>query len=126
MRLKLFVAVTILVTASIAAFAQSDEPDNPAPPTIEDAQKLVQTIRGDEAKLKAYCELGKLYEQVEKAAEENDMEELDALGVKVDGLEQQVGPDYKRVMDGFGEVDPTSAEGQKLSEVFEPLHEQCE
>ena len=124
MRLKLFLTVTILVTASIAAFAQVDEAENPAPPTIEDAQNLVQTISTDKAKLKAYCELGKLYEQVEKAAEKNDMEELDALGVKVDSLEQQVGPDYRRVMDGLGEVDQNSAEGQKLREVFEPLQEQ--
>ena len=97
----------------------------PPPPTIEEVQKLVQTISGDEVKLKAYCELGALYEQVEKAAEKNDMEELDALGVKVDSLEQQVGPDYRRVMDGLGEVDPNSAEGQKLTAVFEPLHKQC-
>ena len=36
----------------------------PPPPTIEEVQKLVQTISGDEVKLKAYCELGALYEQV--------------------------------------------------------------
>jgi hypothetical protein len=126
MRLKLLVTVTILVTASIPAFAQTDEPaDNPAPPTIEDAQKLVQTISGDEVKLKAYCELGTLYEEVERAEEKNDMKELDALGVKVDSLEQQVGPDYRRVMDGLGEVDLNSAEVQNLTAVFEPLHEQC-
>ena len=122
MRLKLFATVTILVTASIAAFAQSDEQDNPAPPppTIEEVQKLVQTISGDEVKLKAYCELDALYEQVEKAAEKDDMEELDALGVKIDSLEQQFAPDYRRVMDGLGEVDPNSTEGQKLREVFDP------
>jgi hypothetical protein len=125
MRLKLFVAVTILVTASIAAFAQVDEPENQAPPTIEDAQELVQTISGDEAKLKAYCELGALYEEVERAEQRNDMKLLDALGVKIDSLERQIGPDYRRVMDGWGEDEPTSAEGQKLSEVFEPLQEQC-
>jgi hypothetical protein len=128
MRLKLLVTVTILVTASIQAFAQTDEPaDNPAPPppTIEEVQKLVQTISGDEVKLKAYCELGTLYEEVERAEEKNDMKELDALGVKVDSLEQQVGPDYRRVMDGLGEVDPNSAEGQKLTAVLEPLHKQC-
>jgi hypothetical protein len=125
MRLKLFVAVAILVTPSIAAFAQVDEPENPAPPTIEDAQKLVQTISGDKAKLKAFCELGNLYEQVEEAEERNDMKERDALGVKIDSLEQQFGPDYRRVMDGLGEVDPNSAEGQKLRGVFEPLQEQC-
>jgi hypothetical protein len=125
MRLKLFVAVAILVTASIAAFAQTDEPDNQAPPTIEDAQELVQTISGDKAKLKTFCELDNLYKQVEEAEERNDMKERDALRVKIDSLEQQFGPDYRRVMDGLGEVDPNSAEGRKLSEVFEPLQEQC-
>jgi hypothetical protein len=69
MGLKLFVAVAILVTPSIATFAQVDEPDNQAPPTIEDAQKLVQTISGDKAKLKAFCELGNLYEQWKKLSE---------------------------------------------------------
>ena len=45
MRLKLFVAVTILASAPIVAFAQKDDPENKAPkPTVEDAQKLVQTI----------------------------------------------------------------------------------
>jgi hypothetical protein len=119
MRLKLFVAVAILVTASIAAFAQTDEPDNQAPPTIEDAQELVQTISGDKAKLKTFCELDNLYKQVEEAEERNDMKERDALRVKIDSLEQQVGPDYRRVMDGLGEVDPNSAEGEKLSALFE-------
>ena len=125
MRLKLFATVTILVTASIAAFAQVDEPDNEAPPTIEDVQKLVQTISGDKAKLKAYCELGDLYEQLEKAQEKNDTKEFDVLGAKIDSLEQQVGPDYRQIMDGLGEVDPNSAEGQKLNAVFEQLQEQC-
>jgi hypothetical protein len=53
------------------------------------------------------------------------MKERDALRVKIDSLEQQFGPDYRRVMDGLGEVDPRSAEGQKLTAVFEPLHKQC-
>ena len=127
MRLKLFVTVTILVTASIAAFAQSDEPDNPAPPppAIEDAQNLVQTISADEAKLKAFCELDRLYEQIEKAEEKNDTKEVDALGVKIDSLERQFGPDYRRVMDALGEVDPNSAEGEKLTAIFEQLQKKC-
>ena len=61
MRLKYFVAVAIFVTASNAAFAQKDDADNQAPkPTIENAQKLVETISADKTKLKAYCELGEV------------------------------------------------------------------
>jgi hypothetical protein len=121
----LVIAVVVASCAGFPAFAQSHEPDNPTPPTIEDVQKLVQTIRGDKAKLKAYCELGDLYEQLEKAQEKNDTKEFDVLGAKIDSIEQQVGPDYRQIMDGLGEVDPNSAEGQKLNAVFEQLQEQC-
>jgi len=123
MRLKLIVAVIILVTALIAAFAQSVQPESHPPKlTIEDAQKLIEVISGDKDKLKAYCEIGKLHEQLDKA---DDMKEFDALVVKLDSLEQQMGRDYIRVMDGLGEVNPNSAEGQKFTAVFEPLHKQC-
>ena len=66
-----------------------------------------------------------LNEQMEKAEEKDGTKELDALGVKLDSLEHQVGPDYIRVMDGLGELDQNSAESQKLTAVFESLHNQC-
>jgi hypothetical protein len=45
MRFKFFAAVTILVTASVAAFAQNDDTGSQAPkPTVADLQNLVQTI----------------------------------------------------------------------------------
>ena len=36
-----------------------------------------------------------------------------------------MGPDYIRVTDGLGDLNPTSPEGQKFSAVFEPLRKQC-
>ena len=99
---------------------------NQAPkPTVADAQKLVQTISSDKTKLQAYCELGKLQDQMEKAEEKNDTKAIEALGAKVDNLEQQVGPDYARIMDGLEQVDPNSSEGQKFTAVFNTLHEKC-
>ena len=127
MRLKLFVAVTILASAPIVAFAQKDDPENKAPkPTVEDAQKLVQTISSDQNKLQAYCELGKLQDQMEKAEEGNDTKAVDALVAKADALGQQIGPEYLRIVEGLEEVDPNSAEGQKFAGVFNALHEKCE
>ena len=126
MRLKLFVAVTIFVTASNAAFAQNDGPANQAPkPTLADAQKVVQTISSDKTKLQAYCELGKLQDQMEKAEEGNDTKAVDALVAKADALGQQIGPEYLRIVEGLEEVDPNSAEGQKFAGVFNALHEKC-
>ena len=126
MRLKLFMAVTIFATVPIVAFAQKDDSANQAPkPTVADAQKLVQTISSYKTKLQAYCEIGKLQDQMEKAEEKNDTKTIEALGAKVDNLEQQVGPDYARIMDGLEQVDPNSSEGQKFTAVFNTLHEKC-
>jgi hypothetical protein len=126
MRLKLFVAVTILASAPIVPFAQKDDPENKAPkPTVEDAQKLVQTISSDQNKLQAYCNLGKLQEEMEKAEEKNDTKATDALVAKAETLEQQVGPDYTKMMDGLEQVEPNSADGQKLLAVFNTLNDKC-
>ncbi len=126
MSLKLLMAVTIFAAAPIVAFAQKDDPANQAlKPTLSDAQKVVQTIRNDKAKLQAYCELGKLQDEMEKAEEGNDTKAVDALVAKADALAQQIGPEYLRIVEGLEEVDPNSAEGQKFADVFNTLHEKC-
>jgi uncharacterized iron-regulated protein len=126
MRLKLFTAVTIFATAPIVAFAQKDDPARQASkPTLEDAQKVVQAIGNDKNKLQAYCDLGKLQEQMEKAEEKNDSKAIDALIAKADTLEQQVGPEYEGIVEGLDRVDPNSAEGQKFTAVFNTLQEKC-
>ena len=122
MTLKFVVAAALFVALPIVTLipqAQSSKP------TIEDAQKLVEKISADKDKLKAYCEIGKLHEQLDDAEEKGDEKEFEVLVAKLDGLEQQMGPDYIRVTDGLGDVDPNSAEGQKFNAVFEPLRKQC-
>jgi hypothetical protein len=126
MSLKLLLAVTIFATTPIVVFAQRDDRNAQSwKPTIEDAQKLVEAISGNKDKLKAYCELAKLNEQLDKAEEKGDPKEYEALVAKLDSLEQQMGSDYIRVTDGLGDVDPTSDEGQNFSAVFAPLRKQC-
>ncbi|MGO9047765.1 MAG: hypothetical protein ACLQFW_12910 [Xanthobacteraceae bacterium] len=125
MNLKLVIAVGLFAIIPVAASAQTDGADTKVPkPTIADAQKLVQMISSDKAKLKAYCDIGKLQEQTESAEQKNDTKALDALGAKADSLAQQIGPEYAKVVDGL-EVDPNSAEGQQFTAVFDTLHKQC-
>jgi hypothetical protein len=81
MNLKLFTAVAVFALATVVAFATEDE-TNPPKPTMEEVQKFVQTISGDKKKLQAYCELGKLDEQMEQAQEKNDTELIDDLFAK--------------------------------------------
>jgi hypothetical protein len=53
MNLKLFTAVAIFATAHMVAFAQIM------------TRPVVQTISSDKTKLQAYCELGKLPDQMQ-------------------------------------------------------------
>src|SRR6476660_9634515 len=126
MKLNLLMAVATFAAAPAIAFAQKDAPaDHAAKPTLADAQNVVQTISNDKAKLQAYCELGKLEDQMEKAEEANDTKTVEALFAKSDALAQQIGSEYLRIVDGLEEVDPKSAEGQKFAAVFNALHDKC-
>jgi hypothetical protein len=125
MNLKLVVAMSLFIAMPALAQAQKDGPAAAAPkPTVAEAQKVVQTIGGDKTKLQAYCNLGKLQEQMEET-NEKDTKTLDALGAKADALAETIGPDYVKLMDGLDEVDPDSAEGKQFAAVFEALSKQC-
>ncbi len=126
MNLKLVMAVSLFAAVSTIAYAQKDGSAAKTPkPTIADAQKLVQTISSDKTKLQAYCDMGKLQEQMEQAEQKKDNKALEALGAKADSLAQQIGPDYAKVMDGLDEVDPSSPEGKRYTAVFDTLVKQC-
>jgi hypothetical protein len=123
MNLKLVVAASLFVAIPTVASAQQNQP---APkPTMADVQKLVQTISGDKAKLKAYCDIGKLEEQMDQAEQKKDTKAVEALGTKADALAKQLGPDYEKVMGGLDEIDPNSVEGKRYTAMFEPLFKQC-
>jgi hypothetical protein len=123
MNLKLVVAISLFAAMPALAQAQKDGPAVPKP-TVAEAQKVAQTIGGDKTKLQAYCDLGKLQDQMEET-NEKDTKTLDALGAKADALAEKIGPDYVKLMGGLDEVDPDSAEGKQFAAVFEPLAKQC-
>ena len=127
MNFKLIVAIPLIAAIPAAAYAQQDGQEADAPkPTLADVQKLVQSIAADKVKLKAYCDMGKIQEQMEEAEQEKgNAKKLDALSVKAENLSKQLGPDYDRVMGGLDGVDPNSAEGKRYTALFEPLFKQC-
>ena len=96
-----------------------------AKPTKADVVKVVQTISADKAKLKTYCDMAKIEEQMSKLDEKKDAKKLEELGKQLDAMSQKLGPDYVKLMEGMQEVDPDSAEGKELIAAFEPLDKQC-
>jgi hypothetical protein len=126
MRVRLLMAVGVMAVVPWAALAQDDEQDVSVPkPTMEEAEKLVQTISGDTNKLQAYCDLSRLQDRMEKAQEANDAKTIDELLVKADALEQSLGPDFQKVSNGLDLVEPNSAEGRKFATVFSSLQAKC-
>jgi hypothetical protein len=126
MKPKLAMAVLLFASAPMCAHAQQNNSAGPPPkPTAADVQKLVQTIGGDKTKLKAYCDMGKVLARLDQAEQKKDSNTVKTLGAKADSLAEQLGPDYERVMDGLNQVDPNSAEGKRMSVLFEPIYRQC-
>ena len=123
---KLVMAVSLFAAVPTIAYAQKDSPaGESSKPTIADAQKLVQTISSNPAKLKVYCDMGKLQEQMEQANQKEDNKAIEALSAKADSLVQQIGPEYLKMMEGLDEIDPNSDEGKQFAAVFGALDTQC-
>lgn len=126
MKLKAVLTVALFAAFPIVAQAQQNPPAANMPkPTPADIQKLVQTIGADKAKLKTYCDIGALQDQMDQAEKKKDQKALQTLGAKADAMAKQLGPDYEKVMGGLDQVDPNSAEGKKYTAMFEPLFKQC-
>ena len=120
MNLKFVVAISLFATLPMAAQSQ-----NAQKPTKADVQKVVQMIGGDKAKLQAFCDIGKVQDQMQQADEKKDTKALEALGQKADALSNQIGPDYVKLLDGLDLVDPNSPEGKDYDAMFATLAKQC-
>ena len=123
---RAFVCVAILAATTVGAAAQ-DDPANQAPkPSSADVQHLADAIGGDKSKLRAYCELGHLHDETQQAVEDNDLEAIGVLTAKSTALEQQLGPEYDKVIEGLDLIDFSSVEGQEIAEVLKTLQAKCE
>jgi uncharacterized coiled-coil DUF342 family protein len=114
MGLKLVVAVFVL--ASMPAFGQVPMGRSTASApklTKADVQKVVQTISGDKTKMRTYCDLAKLNQQIAQADQKRDTSQI--IGQKAEDLAQKLGPDYVKMMDGLDQVDDSSGEAENIS-----------
>jgi hypothetical protein len=126
MKLRLVAAITALVALPALGYAQQGGPPSNAPkPTEADVQKVVQIITNDKAKTQAYCDLNKLYDQMQTADQNNDSKTVETLGKQADALSNKLGPEYSKMMDGLDQVDPNSNEGKGLASILSKLDDLC-
>ena len=125
MKLKLVAVVATLVATPMLAQAQQGGPQSNAPkPTKADAQRVVQIISNDKAKTQAYCDMSKLYEQMQTADQKNS-KTVETLGKQADVLAGKLGPEYNKLMDGLEGVNPNSNEGKELDSILSKLDDLC-
>jgi hypothetical protein len=126
MKLKLVAAFFVLAAIPALAHAQQGGPQPNVPkPTKADAQNVVQIVTNDKAKTQAYCDLTKLYDQVEAAQQKNDTTAAATLTKDADALVDKLGPEYSKMVEGLEEVDLTSNEGKELMSILLGLDKLC-
>jgi hypothetical protein len=114
--------VAILLVAAVPAFAQAQKPLV----TKDDAQKVVEIIKGDKAKTQTYCETRNLGEQTERAYEQRNLKLVDELLQKINTLEQALGPEYVTLIEGLDLIDPEKDKlGAELMSIFGALNGLC-
>ncbi|HTT48729.1 MAG TPA: hypothetical protein VMG39_12095 [Pseudolabrys sp.] len=120
MQLKLIAAVAVIVAMPFAAQAQK-----PAAPTKAQAEKVVAAIKADKAKVKIYCDMNKIGEQLDQADQKKDNKKVEELNKQLDDMSQKLGPDYVALVSGMQDMDPNSKAGQDLAAALEPLDKMC-
>jgi hypothetical protein len=126
MKFRLVAVITALAAVPMLAHAQQGGPPSNAPkPTKADAQKVVQIITSDKAKAQTYCDMSKLFDQMQAADQKNDSKTVETLGKQADALAAKLGPEYNKMMDGMDQVKPNSNEDKELVSVLSPLDKLC-
>ncbi|MGC2715023.1 MAG: hypothetical protein WA366_16725 [Pseudolabrys sp.] len=118
MNLKLIVA--ILIIATVPATAQT--PNNA---TKSHAQKVLKIISEDQGKTRTYCDMAKLFGQIEEADGKKDTPKTGILYRKLNELAKKLGPEYAALISRLPNVDRNSQDGQEISSTFEALDKLC-
>jgi hypothetical protein len=125
MKLKLVAAISALAAIPALAHAQQGAQPSVPKPTKAEVQNVVQIVTTDKAKTQAYCDLTKLYDQVEAAQQKSDTKTVETLGKQADALIDKLGPEYSKMIDGLEQVDPNSSEGKDFMSILSELDKRC-
>jgi hypothetical protein len=122
------VRTTATVTAILAisvmpVYAQSQQPD--IVKLKADAQNAFNMISGDKLKLRTFCEMANLGDQLDQAERVHDTKKALEVSQKMDELEEKL-PEYTALVDGLKDVDPNSEDAQEVGSIILKLDEFCD
>jgi len=119
MNLKLIVVIFVIATMPVCAEAQRS---NNA--TVTHAHNVLKTVSGDKAQTKIYCDMAKVFDQIERAGEK-DTAKTDKLYRRMNELAKKLGPEYAALVYGLPKVDPNSQDAQDINSTFAALDKLC-
>ena len=121
MNLKLSVVVLVIATTPMCADAEAQTSNND---TVTHAQNAFKIISGDKAKTQIYCDMAKVFDQIERAGDK-DTKKTDKLYRTMNELAKKLGPEYAALVYGLPKVDPNSQDAQEINSTFAALDKLC-
>jgi hypothetical protein len=119
MNLKLIVVILVIAVMPMCAEAQTS---NNA--TVTHAQNAFKIISGDKAKTRIYCDMAKVFDQIERAGGK-ETQSTGKLYRKMNELANKLGPEYAALVYGLPKVDPNSQDALEINSTFAALDKLC-
>ena len=131
--MKLLIGIGLLAATMSTALAQSgkDLPyglvQSQQPDIVKlkaDAQNVFNIISGNKHKIRIFCQMADLGNQLDQADRVHDTKKTEEVSQKLDELERKL-PEYTALVDGLMDVDPNSQDGQEIGSILDKLDEFC-
>jgi hypothetical protein len=114
--------VAIFAISAMPWCARSQQPD-----IIQlkaDAQNQFKIISSDKLKIRTFCEMADLGDQLDQADRVHDTKKLEEASEKLDKLEKKL-PEYTALVGDLADADPNSEDGQEIGSIIAKLAELC-
>jgi len=90
-----------------------------------DAQNAFKIISSDKLKIRSFCEMADLGNQLDQADRANDTKKAEEVSQRMDKLAEKL-PEYTALVNGLADVDPNSEDGQEIGSIILKLDELCD
>jgi len=92
---------------------------------MADVQNVVKIVSADKVKTKTYCDIVKLYGQMDALDQKKDKKKIDELGSQVDALEPKLGPEYVSLTSKLQQLNSNSKESKDFVTALDALDKLC-
>jgi hypothetical protein len=117
------IAILAICALFVPVHAQSQQLDTAR--FKADAQNAFNIISNDKLKIRSFCEMADLGNQLDEADRVHDTKKAEEVSQKMDELQEKL-PEYTALADGLKDVDPNSQDAQEIGSIILKLDEFCQ